>query len=104
MRYTYDGHVDALYIYLTEGTPAQQLEAGDVTADLDSEGTLVGVEVLTTRLGWNPSDVIKMFNLDGQVAQDLRFLATIPWVDHVQVSTTMPAVRSGGSSALVTAG
>ena len=104
MRYTYDGHVDALYIYVHEGAPAEQVEVGDVTADLDDEGRLVGIEVLTTRLGWSPSDVIERFGLDEQVAQDLRFLSTIPWVEHVQVSTAAPAARSGGSGVLVKVG
>jgi len=103
MRYTYDGHVDALYVYVNDHRPVQQIEVGDLTADIDSDGKLVGVEVLTTRLGWDPSEVIGRFELDDQVAADLRFLATISWADHIRVGASTSA-RSSGSSALVTTG
>ena len=54
MRISYDPHADALYIQLRTATPADSLDLEDgVTADLDAEGHVVGLEVLdvTERLG-----------------------------------------------------
>ena len=50
MRITYDPEADALYIELRRATPAdsRDLEEG-VTADLDADGHLIGIEVLHVR-------------------------------------------------------
>jgi len=51
MKITYDQEADVLYIQLREATPADStdLEEG-ITADLDAEGHLIGLEVLDARL------------------------------------------------------
>ncbi|MBI4299752.1 MAG: DUF2283 domain-containing protein [Chloroflexi bacterium] len=47
MRITYDPEADALYIELREARPADSIDIeGGVTADLDSKGHIVGLEVL----------------------------------------------------------
>ncbi|MBI4338106.1 MAG: DUF2283 domain-containing protein [Chloroflexi bacterium] len=47
MRIEYDKEVDALYIHLRDAKPveARDIEEG-VTADLDAEGHIVGIEIL----------------------------------------------------------
>ena len=54
MIITYDREADALYIHLTETKPARGIDIEEgVTADLDAEGHLVGIEILdaSARLG-----------------------------------------------------
>ena len=50
MRITYDPAVDALYIELrhAEPTDSRGIEEG-VTADLDADGHVIGIEVLHVR-------------------------------------------------------
>ncbi len=57
MRITYDPEVDALYIELRKAKPAGSIDLEDgVTADLDAEGHVIGLEVLDARerLGTDP--------------------------------------------------
>ena len=50
MRITYDREADALYIELRRATPADSLDLEEgVTADLDAEGHVIGLEVLDVR-------------------------------------------------------
>jgi len=50
MRLTYDKEVDAAYIYLkeiSEGEVAQTISINDsINVDLDSEGKVLGIEIL----------------------------------------------------------
>jgi uncharacterized protein YuzE len=50
MRITYDPKADALYIKLRRSAPAdsRDLEEG-VTADLDADGHVIGIEILHVR-------------------------------------------------------
>lgn len=50
MRITYDPEANALYIELRRATPAdsRDIEEG-VTADLDADGHVIGIEVLHVR-------------------------------------------------------
>lgn len=50
MRISYDAEVDALYIQLREGSPATSVDLEEgVTADLDADGHVLGLEVLDAR-------------------------------------------------------
>lgn len=50
MRITYDPEADALYIELRSGAPADSIDLEDgVTADLDADGHVIGLEVLDVR-------------------------------------------------------
>ena len=50
MRITYDPEADALYIQLREAIPGDSVDLEDgVTADLDVDGHIVGLEVLEAR-------------------------------------------------------
>ena len=50
MRISYDVEVDALYIELRPGTPQDSLDLEEgVSADLDDEGHVIGIEVLDAR-------------------------------------------------------
>ncbi len=54
MRISYAPEVNALSIQLREGTPVDSVDVSEgVTADLDEQGQLVGIEVLNAseRLG-----------------------------------------------------
>lgn len=50
MRITYDSEADALYIELRRAAPvdSRDIEEG-VTADLDADGHVIGIEVLQVR-------------------------------------------------------
>lgn len=50
MRISYDPDADALYIQLRAARPADSLDLEEgVTADLDADGHVVGLEVLDAR-------------------------------------------------------
>ena len=50
MRITYDPEADALYIELRHATPVDSRDIEDgVTADLDADGHVIGIEVLHVR-------------------------------------------------------
>ncbi len=50
MRITYDPEADALYIQLRSGNPEDSLDLEDgVTADLDADGHVIGLEILDAR-------------------------------------------------------
>jgi uncharacterized protein YuzE len=50
VRITYDPEVDALYIEPRKATAADSVDLEDgVTADLDAEGHVIGLEVLDAR-------------------------------------------------------
>ncbi len=68
MRISYDQAADALYIQLTDVAPSDSmdLEAG-VTADLDGDGHVVGLEVLDacSRLGRQALERFRVERLSG---------------------------------------
>lgn len=50
MRITYDPEGNVLYIELRSATPANSMDLEDgVTADLDTEGHIIGLEILDAR-------------------------------------------------------
>ncbi len=50
MRITYDPDVDVLYIELRTATPDDSVDLEDgVTADLDADGHVIGIEILDAR-------------------------------------------------------
>ena len=50
MRITYDAEADVLYIELRRATPEDSLDLEDgVTADLDANGHVIGLEFLDAR-------------------------------------------------------
>ncbi len=54
MRITYDPEADALYVELRDVAPEDSIDVEDgVTADVDGEGHIVGLEILdaSERLG-----------------------------------------------------
>lgn len=44
---TYDPEADAAYIYLGKGKIAETAEAGPFIYDLDAEGRVIGIEILS---------------------------------------------------------
>jgi uncharacterized protein YuzE len=55
MRITYDVEADALYIELRKATPEDSLDLEEgVTADLDVDGHVIGLEVLDARARLGP--------------------------------------------------
>ena len=50
MRITYDPETDALYIELRPATPTDSIDLEEgVTADVDADGHIIGLEVLDAR-------------------------------------------------------
>jgi uncharacterized protein YuzE len=71
VKVTYDGSADAAYVYLAEfgaGASKEQVEAleGRVILDLDAEGRLLGLEVLTARTMLCPETLESAENIDGK--------------------------------------
>ena len=44
---TYDPEADAVYMYLSRGMPDRTEEAGPFIYDLDAEGRVLGIEILS---------------------------------------------------------
>ena len=64
MRITYDGEADALYIAFGEG-PAIVEEVAEGTAlDWDSEGRLLGIEILDASKGLADPEALRRFALE----------------------------------------
>jgi uncharacterized protein YuzE len=58
MKITYDPEADALYIQLREAQPADSLDIEEgVTVDLDSEGHMIGLEVLDASKRMTPEEL-----------------------------------------------
>jgi uncharacterized protein YuzE len=79
MRWTYDANADAFYLYLTGGTIVRQTELHEgLIADLDADGTVVGVEVIG---GMRPIDVngLQALGLSELALQTLAAFAAQPF-------------------------
>jgi len=58
MKITYDPEADALYIQLREAQPADSLDIEEgVTVDLDSQGHMIGLEVLDASKRMTPEEL-----------------------------------------------
>jgi len=69
MRITYDGEADALYVELRAAEPHDNIDLEDgVTADLDSQGHVIGFEILGARkrLGREALAQLKVERLNGE--------------------------------------
>jgi uncharacterized protein YuzE len=53
---TYDPEADAVYIHLGVGKIHRQAEAGPFICDMDSEGRVVGIEILSAGKVLAPGD------------------------------------------------
>ena len=53
---TYDPKADAVYIYLGRGEIDRQKEAGPFILDVDAEGRVIGIEVLSASKLLAPGD------------------------------------------------
>jgi uncharacterized protein YuzE len=53
---TYDPGADAIYIYLGAGEIERQEEAGPFIYDVDTEGRIVGIEILSASKVLAPGD------------------------------------------------
>jgi uncharacterized protein YuzE len=49
---TYDPEADAAYIYLGRGKIDRQEETGPFTYDVDAEGRIIGIEILSASKSW----------------------------------------------------
>ena len=58
MKITYDPEADALYILLHQAAPEDSIDIEDgVTVDLDSDGHVVGIEVLDASKRLTPEEL-----------------------------------------------
>ena len=53
---TYDPEADAAYFYVGRGKIDRQEEAGPFTLDVDAEGRVIGIEVLSASTTLAPGD------------------------------------------------
>jgi uncharacterized protein YuzE len=56
MRMTYDRDADAAYIYVAEGKVAGTEEAGPFLYDVDANGKILGIEILSCTRVLAPGD------------------------------------------------
>lgn len=72
MTLTYDASANALYCRLAEGGAARTVEIDDSTnADLDSDGRLLGIEVLNPGSAWPLAAILKRFEVSDSDAHML---------------------------------
>lgn len=64
MKITYDAEVDALYIRFREATVTTKHLAEGIAADYDSDGLLVGLEILDARKRTGNKDMFKQIVLE----------------------------------------
>jgi uncharacterized protein YuzE len=61
VNWTFDANAGSLYIYLSEGSPATQREvAGGAIVDLDTTGTVVGIEFPTSTAMADPDELLAL--------------------------------------------
>ena len=63
---TYDLEADAAYIYLARGTIDRQETIGELVADVDAEGRILGIEILFASKVLAPGDWQKARRPGGQ--------------------------------------
>jgi uncharacterized protein YuzE len=56
MDVTYDPEADAVYLRISQGQVAETQEAGPFIYDLDAEGRILGIEILSARHALAPGD------------------------------------------------
>lgn len=73
IRQSYDMNVSALYITIRDGDVdhTDELEAGTLV-DLDSEGALLGIEVLRPGRAWPLEDILDHYPVAEEEAKQLR--------------------------------
>ncbi|ALJ92203.1 DUF2283 domain-containing protein [Thermus aquaticus] len=64
MRITYDGEADALYIAFGEGPATVQEVAEGIALDWDSEGKLLGIEILDASKRLADLEALRRFALE----------------------------------------
>lgn len=65
MRLEYDLNVGALYIRLSDLRVASTREAGgNANVDLDADGRVVGIEVISITLRWPVEDILTGYDID----------------------------------------
>ncbi|MFG3441580.1 DUF2283 domain-containing protein [Nonomuraea sp. NPDC047897] len=75
MRLSYDLDADALYIYISDAPVTKTVEIDDETmVDLDSNGELVGIEVITIDRIWPLDEVLRRFRVSEEDVRQLRAL------------------------------
>ena len=61
MKVRYDKEVDAMYVYVEEGTPEYSEEVGEgVIVDFSEDGKIVGMEILDASEKFSPASLKKM--------------------------------------------
>lgn len=88
MHYTYDPQADALYIYLQEdGRVTKTIRVDDArNVDLDGQGNVVGVEILSPGRTFVFEDLIEQFRL----ADFRQFLESVATTTFQPVMPTAP--------------
>jgi len=86
MRLEYDLNVGALYISPSDQAVARTHEVDDNTSvDLDADGQLVGIEVISLMHRWPLSDILATYDIPADEAAQLRayFFPRLPAATRV---------------------
>ena len=89
MRLEYDLNVGALYISLTDEPVSRTAEAGNnAVVDLDADGRVVGIEVISTAGRWPLAEILAAYPIEQADAAQLKayFMPT----DRAPVAGRMP--------------
>lgn len=98
MRWAYDGEVDNLYVYVRPGAARRQVHLSDrVIVDVDDDGSIVGVEILSLTAGWDAEAIAERFDLSEDERNGLVHMAAR--VSPVRTSTVRIERLRGFSSA-----
>jgi uncharacterized protein YuzE len=103
MRWTFDLDANAVFIFLGEPPVAGQVEMPDgVVVDVDANGSVVAIEVLSPGAGWDIDTIVTRFALDDETRRSLLWLRDSPLMNaRARRAGTSPAIeaRPSGSSA-----
>jgi uncharacterized protein YuzE len=97
MRLKYDLNAGALYIRLTDAPVARTREIDDNTSvDLDRDGNVIGIEVISIAHPWALSDVLHDYQIPAdEVAQLSAYFgaaAAVQYTPAVSMDLSAPAL------------
>lgn len=86
MKMAYDGQADGWYATIREGEHARtvEVEEGATMVDLDADGRLLGIEVLSPHRLWPLAEILRHWEVDP--ADAAMLMANYPCTTSIQVA------------------
>jgi uncharacterized protein YuzE len=74
MKWTWDTEADALYVLLTDAEPSRQEEVDGLVVDLDANGHVVGIEILSAHHPWTLQPVVGRYEFTDDQQKSLAMV------------------------------